>query len=103
MQQQMPPMEGGGATLDTVNVVLRDLNAANEQAWLTLGDIGKMMGDTEQAMRSYGKVVAANPCNIKVRKELINLLIDWSHYYKVYITYKCRNYIYVIYSYRLRM
>ncbi|KAG4058259.1 General transcriptional corepressor [Phytophthora cactorum] len=45
------------------NTLGRQLSAANEEAWLSLGRIAEMMGDDENTMLAYEKVLSHNRLN----------------------------------------
>jgi tetratricopeptide (TPR) repeat protein len=59
-------MEEGGGTKE----VTRQLEAANERAWLALAEIASLQGDNERAVISYKKVVQHNPTNMTGLLEL---------------------------------
>ncbi|TMW60262.1 hypothetical protein Poli38472_000304 [Pythium oligandrum] len=49
--------------MEESNSLTRQLTAANEEAWLTMGRIAEMMGDDENTMLAYEKVLSHNRMN----------------------------------------
>ncbi|ORZ07864.1 hypothetical protein BCR42DRAFT_336167 [Absidia repens] len=53
--------------------IIQKLTAANESAWLTLGNLAELMSDDEKAIQSYESALSHNPYSIQALTQIASL------------------------------